>query len=530
MKKHISILLTLLCLAGWAHAQSFSGVWNPPTTQFGSTPNTNIEYRFTQTGDNLSGEIIHKKEGMKATVTGKLVNGVAAGTLNYDKHQFASLDQKFRLFTNPKDNTPTFMHESTKGAKVYGGKIFKNQTASKQLANQTQAVGSLQKGGFSAGSSAVVQQATASPKLGVAMAIIPKKTARDIGGYYRIVGLSDANGMKRNLFVNVRNFPDSKDRSKAYGEALILGNAYDIGSSDGRLFGYETNEDDVTVMFDPIYEQNIKNTTANGRIAIGSNGTFLVAPKLGYKMIKISQAEAERESKKLSATIKVRVDYKFIYVSGSYFWDKSVVNGMEGFWTGLDRALFGTGSIKATLEKSSGTVPVPSRGNLPERVFDIPQSRAVSSGFVRNYFESKNNLSWGQGSEGFGFYKFAKDSEIKLDANSGSTNAYIIPVNYKREFVVPRATLKGDTERLGIAINAHLTNKAKTGDVNFGNSNRKIFLHELNDLNKLTAAEKFLNRIIGTNQINNNPVYYMANTSKNSTTTSMVVFTVEVID
>ncbi|MFD2037356.1 hypothetical protein ACFSKL_21340 [Belliella marina] len=525
MKKYILIKLFLLVLVGMVQAQNFSGVWNAATVRDKTKVDTNIEYWLVQNGNTISGEVIHKKENMKATLTGTLTKGEVTGTLKYDKNQWASLDQKFRIFVRPNDNATMFMHESTKGARYFGGPIFKNQTLTNQQANQAQVATSMQKGSFSAGQQPVYQQATSTPKAGVAMALAPKPKmhARNIGGYYRIEGMTDANGTKRNLYVNVRNFPDNQDRSKAYGEALILGNAYGIGSQDGRLFGYETNEDDVTVMFDPIYEQNKKNTTANGRIAIGSNATYLVAPILSYKMVKISQAEADRESKKLSPTVKVRVDYKFIYISGSFYWPRSALNGVQVFWSSLDRSLYGTGNIKATLETSSSTTSLKSIGNLSERVFDIPKSRPIESGFKRYYFEKKNNLS----NNGFGFYKFAKDAELRNDANSGNTNPYIVQVDYKREFEVPRAALEGNTQRFGISVNAHLTNKAGTGDVVFGNMNRKVYLHELN---KLTEDEKKINRIVGTNEVNSNPIYYTANVKKYSNISAMVVFTIEIIE
>ncbi|WP_439487949.1 hypothetical protein [Algoriphagus sp.] len=533
MKKHIVIQIFLLMLAGIVQAQDFTGVYNPPTQQFGSTPDPNIEYRLTQSGNNLTGEIIHKKENMKATLTGTLANKEVNGTLKYDKNPWHSLDQKFRIFIRANDNAFMFMHESTKGARYYGGALIKNQTLTNQQANQAQAATSLQKGAFSAGSGVVAQQATSTPKAGVAIARAPasKKTARNIGGYYRIEGMSDASGTKRNLFVNVRNFPDNKDKSKAYGEALILGNAYGIGSPEGRLFGYETNEDDVTVMFDPIYEQNKKNTTAQGRIAVGSNGTYLVAPKLGYKMIKISQAEAERESKKLSATVKVRVDYKFIYVNDSFEWPKSALNSTQAFYSSFDRAIYGTGSIKATLETSSSTIQVKSVGNLPERVFDAPKSRPVSKGYKSYYFEKKNNLAWGRGKgSGYGFYKFAKDAEFAKPQNNTHTGEFLIEVGYKREFEVPRAALEGKDQRVGIQVSAHLSNAAGTGDITFGNMNRKVYLHELGVASKLSEEEKYVNYVMHEKKISTDPIYYTAGITRGPFLVTFVAFTVEIVE
>ncbi|WP_192348348.1 hypothetical protein [Algoriphagus sp. Y33] len=531
MKKQIYIQLILLFLAGWSQAQNFTGVWNASMVNDKSKVDPNIEYHLTQNGSTITGEIIHKKENMRATLTGTMANKEVTGTLKYDKNQWASLDQKFRIFIRANDNATMFMHESTKGARFYGGPIFKNQTLTSQQANKAQAATSLQKGAFSTGSGTVVQKATGTPKVGVQMATTPKKTARNIGGYYRIEGMTDASGTKRNLFVNVRNFPDSKDRSKAYGEALILGNAYGIGSTEGRLFGYETNEDDVTVMFDPIYENNTKNTKANGRIAIGSNGTYLVAPKLGYKMIKISQAEAERESKKLSATVKVRVEYKFIYVNDSFEWPKSALNSTQAFYSSFDRAIYGTGSIKATLETSSSTTPVKSVGNLSDRVFDAPKSRPVSKGYKSYYFEKKNNLAWGRGKgSGYGFYKFAKDAEFPKPQNNTHTGEFLIEVGYKREFEVPRAALEGKDQRVGIQVSVHLSNAAGTGDITFGNMRRKVYLHELGLESKLTEDEKRINYVMHEKRISKNPIYFIASVTKGPFLVTFVAFTVEIVE
>lgn len=523
MRKHIYLQLFLLFLAGWAQAQNVTGVWNAAMVNDKTKVDTNIEYHLTQTGNTVTGEIIHKKENMKATLTGTLANGEVTGTLRYDKNQWASLDQKFRIFIRPNDNATMLMHESTKGARFYGGPLFKNQTLTNQQASKAQAAQSLQKGAFSSGSGTVVQQSTAKPKVGVAMATTPKKPAKNIGGYYRIEGMTDANGTKRNLFVNVRNFPDPKDNSKAYGEALILGESYGIGSAKKKLFGYETNGDDITVMFDTIYELNKKNTMANGRI----EGVYLIAPKLGYKMIKVSQAEAERESKKLSATVKVRVDYKFIYIADSFEWPKSALNSTQAFYSSFDRAIYGTGSIKATLENPSSTIPVKSEGNLSERVFDIPKSSPISKGYKSYYFEKGNNLAWG---DGLRFHKFAKDAEFEKPKDDSHTGRFLVDVGYKREFVVPRSALEGKDQRFGIQVSAHLSNSAGTGDVTFGNMHRKIFLHELGAEGKLTEDEKMVNRINGSSQLNSTPTYYVASYKRNNRITAMVVFTVEVIE
>ncbi|SFU20147.1 hypothetical protein SAMN04489724_0252 [Algoriphagus locisalis] len=471
MQKHMYISLFLLFLAGWAQAQNYTGVWNAAMVNDKTKVDTNIEYHLTQIGNTVTGEIIHKKENMKATLTGTLANGEVTGTLKYDKNQWASLDQKFRIFIRPNDNATMFMHESTKGARYFGGPLFKNQTLTNQQASKAQAATSLQKGAFSAGSGTVVQQSTAKPKVGVAMATTPKKTARNIGGYYRIEGMTDASGTKRNLFVNVRNFPDSKDRSKAYGEALILGEAYGIGSSGGRLFGYETNGDDVTVMFDTIYELNKKNTMANGRI----EGIYLIAPKLGYKMIKISQAEAEKNSKATDYEYKVTVVGVLI---------------KSEFRESLPK-LYGNIRVNGILETRTDRKKVENNQKQSDLIWNV--SKAGSRPAQRNiksYQDKKKNLFFANGMKGVKFYKFSADVNPVEDT-------YFIPLELSRTFSVRPEWLSGENQRFMFEVYAELfDDSGAVLTYNFGKKTRGVYLHELDDFNKLWSSEKSANRVI----------------------------------
>ena len=503
MKKYILIKLLLLVLVGMVQAQNFSGVWNAATVRDKTKVDTNIEYRLVQNGNAVTGEVLHKKENMKAILTGTLTNGEVTGTLKYDKNQSASLEQKFRIFIRPNDNATMFMHESTKGARYFGGPIFKNQTLTNQQANQAQVATSMQKGSFSAAQQPVYQQATSTPKVGTAMAITPKakKTARNIGGYYRIEGMADANGTKRNLFVNVRNFPDTKDKSMAYGEALIIGERYGIGSSEGRLFGYETNEDDVTVMFDPIYEQNKKNTTAIGRVAGNSNSLYLVAPKLGYKMVKVSQAEAEAKSK--------ATDYEYkVTLIGILIKNESSLSPSP--------KLYGNIRVNGILETRTDRRKLKNTQNQSDLVWNVSKSASKSArSNIKSYQDKQKNLFFASGSRGLKFYKFSTD--IIGSNKYMNETSFFVPLELSRTFSVRSEWLSGVDQRFLFEVYAELFDDSGTiATLDFGKKTRRVYLHEANDFEKLWSSEKSANRSINSNsETGGNPVsapyYYQVN-------------------
>lgn len=512
----LKFLLTLLCLTwglvssaqqrGIDEKYNFSGSFNRVRgTQ-------SCLFTASQTGNKVVGRINFSNPRIQGNYTGTITNGVVHATITWVS---APDDLKKATFLRLQKFTDRNFPELS---------LFDNANYRTNNRVRSKIVYGLEKKVF--GSTSTTAQNNPS-----SVANSNTKAARDIGGYYRIEGMTDATGTKRNLFVNVRNFPDDKDKSKAYGEALIIGEAYGIGSPQGKLFGYETNGDNVTVMFDPIFEQNKKVTMANGRIVNTSGGMSLVAPRLAYRMVKVSQAEAERESKKLSPTVKVRVEYKFIYVNDSFEWPKTALNSTQTFYSSFDRAIYGTGSIKATLETSSSTTAIKSIGNLSERVFDAPKSRPVTKGFKSYYFEKKNNLAWGRGKgNGYGFYKFAKDAEFPKPHNDSHTGEFLIEMGYKREFEVPRASLEGKDQRVGIQVSAHLSNSAGTGDITFGNMHRKVYLHELGVTGKLSEGEKYVNNVKHENKISTDPIYYTASVTKGPFLVTFVVFTVEIIE
>lgn len=528
MKKHIYIQLFLLFLAGWAQAQNFTGVWNAAMVNDKSKADPNIEYHLTQNGNTVTGDIIHKKENMKATLSGTLANGEVTGTLKYDKNQWASLDQKFRIFIRPNDKATMFMHESTKGAKYFGGPLFKNQTLTNQQASKAQAIGSLQKGSF--GSGTVVQQATATPKVGVQMATTPKVRPRPMAGFYLVKGLYDAKGIKRDLYFEIKQYPNQEYKHTI--EARAIGNDYGItGDIHKRLFVGDVEGNNVTFLIANLYEKGKKLVNAEASIVGNDNSLYIKSPTVAYKLEKTNKGIAEREGIKLSPTVKVRVEYKFIYLPSSFRWDTDVLNVYHSLGKTLPIALYGTGNIRAHRETSSSSVELKNIGNLSARVFDIPASR-VANKHLKYYYDKNKNLSWGGGDRFhvYGFYKFAKDAEMK-SGDSDYSDPAIFPIERVREFEVNRAALEGKSERVVITVHYHLSNKLGSGDINFGNKERKVYLHELGNVSKLNETEKYNNDIFDSNDrrigVSLEPyIYYFIPSVKGP----LVAFTIEIIE
>lgn len=232
--------------------------------------------------------------------------------------------------------------------------------------------------------------------------------------------------------------------------------------------------------------------------------------------------------------VKVRVDYKFIYLESSLHWDKSFLNNAR-----IDKAsvqLYGTGSIRAFSETSSGSNEIKAIGNANARVFDIPKSR-VATKYNLHYYDSKKDRSWGgKYNKVLGFYSFARDAEIRKSVPEYSSPA-IFPVNKRLEFEVNRTALEGRTERVMIDGQAHLSNKILSGDATFGNIHRKVYLHEIANQSKLTKEEKIFNRKLeGKGHANagtlvDAPYYYFAiKRDKDNIPAVMIAFTVEIIE
>lgn len=513
------LMMTLLCMTwsfmsfaqqrGIDEKYNFSGSFNRVRgTQ-------SCLFTANQTGNKVVGRINFSDPRVQGNYTGTITNGVVHATITWVS---APDDLKKATFLRLQKFTGRDFPELS---------LFDNASYKTNNRVRPKIVYALEKKVF--GSTSTTAQNNPSS---VANSI--SKAARDIGGYYRIEGMTDATGTKRNLFVNVKNFPDNKDKSKAYGEALIIGEAYGIGSPQGKLFGYETNGDNVTVMFDPIFEQNKKVTMANGRIVNTSGGMSLVAPRLAYRMVKITKEIAEREGNKLNSMVTVRIDYKFIYVNESLAWwrNKSTLNHLSGDVNKLE--IYGTGDIKATSETASRTTGIPFLNNLNNRVFDIPSSRPFTK-YQRMYYDEQKKLAWG-GERAhllLGFFKFAKDAELPNPDKPGNA---IIPVNYKREFVVSKDALSPNTtNRVGIEVSTNLIQKRTSGDVQMGKAVRKIYLHELNDPNKLNIDDKMYNNIYNKDTKNpigmvEKPYYYIGISRGQISLHYLVMFTIEIIE
>ncbi len=378
--------------------------------------------------------------------------------------------------------------------------------------------------------------------------VSPIKDAKKIGGFYLIEGLVDAKGIKRDIYVEVKDIPNSSDRTKSMVVASIIGHTYDLGNSR-KFFQGTADGDNINVIIDLIFEQNIRTANAKGRVAELSTGLHLVAPKFNYPMKKVTEVIARSEGNKLSQTVKIRVDYKFIYLPSTAEWPQDFLKELSVIKPAL--ALYGTGSIRADRETASGSTQIKSVDNLADRVFDIPKSRVVEKG-ERFYFDSQKNLAWGKNKR---FYKFSKDAELDESYHQGDksvvradskgvavnpsaikeinnyTREYIIKVDFKREFIVNRAALEGKTERVAITAHSHLSHKLPVRDIVFGNKHRKVYLHELGVINKLNNKEKFQNDIhdadnkrIGVSL--DPPIYYFTDVDNGP----MIAFTIEIID
>jgi hypothetical protein len=279
-----------------------------------------------------------------------------------------------------------------------------------------------------------------------------------------------------------------------------------------------------------------------------------IRPKISYALEKKDFGAASRPQTPVAATnandkVRVRVDYKFIYLPSTAVWPKEFLSELKVVKPTL--ALYGTGSIRADRETASSTTEIKSVGNLPNRVFDIPKSRPTTKGF-RFYYDSKKNLSWGKNKR---FYKFSKDAEldatyqhsdkpvVRVDSKGVGVNPsaikeinnftpeYIIKVDFKREFLVNRAALEGKTERVLISAHSHLSHKLPVRDIVFGNQHRKVYLHELGVISKLNNKEKFQNDIhdadnkrIGVSL--DPPIYYFTNVDNGP----MIAFTIEILE
>ncbi|MCH7396708.1 hypothetical protein MM236_01860 [Belliella sp. DSM 107340] len=279
-----------------------------------------------------------------------------------------------------------------------------------------------------------------------------------------------------------------------------------------------------------------------------------IRPKIVYALEKKvfgneSPPKATAPTVNSNQTVRIRVEYKFIYLPSSAEWSKEFFNELKVVRPSL--ALYGTGSIRADRETASGTTEIKSVGNLPNRVFDIPKSRPTTKGF-RFYYDSKKNLAWGKNKR---FYKFSKDAEldetyqhsdkplVTVDKKGVGVNPstikeinnftpeYIIKVDFKREFIVNKAALEGKTERVLISAHSHLSHKLPVRDIVFGNQHRKVYLHELGEISKLNNKEKFQNDIHDANNRRigvslDPPIYYFTNVDNGP----MIAFTIEVLD
>lgn len=503
-KNKLKLMFTLLCVTwgfvstaqqrGIDEKYNFSGSFNRVRgTQ-------SCLFTANQTGNKVVGRINFSDPRVQGNYTGTITNGVVHATINWVS---APDDLKKATFLRLQKFTGRDFLELS---------LFDNANYKTNNRVRPKIVYALEKKVFGSASPTVQNNPSSTSTT---------KTARDIGAYYRIEGMTDANGKKRNLFVNVRNFPDNKDESKAYGEALIIGEAYGIGSPQGKLFGYETNGDNVTVMFDPIFEQNKKVTMANGRIVNTSGGMSLVAPKLAYRMVKISQVEAEKNSKDTNYEYKVTV-LGILIKNGS---------------NESPPKLYGNIRVNGILETRTDRKKVTNNQKQSDLVWNVSKSGSRSAQRnIKSYEDKKKNLFFGNGIKGVKFYKFNMDVNPIQDT-------YFVPLELSRSFSVRTEWLSGVDQRFMFEVYAELLDDS--GAVltyDFGKKTRGVYLHEIGDFNKLLSSEKSANRVINSrsdaegNAISV-PYYFQVNGSDEagigvfkSTKWSTVVFKIEKVE
>lgn len=482
----LKLMLTLLCLT-WCFVSSaqqrgidekynFSGSFNRVRgTQ-------SCLFTASQTGNKVVGRINFSNPRIQGNYTGTITNGVVHATITWVS---APDDLKKATFLRLQKFTDRNFPELS---------LFDNANYRTNNRVRPKIVYGLEKKVF--GSTSTTAQNNPS-----SVANSNTKAARDIGGYYRIEGMTDATGTKRNLFVNVRNFPDNKDKSKAYGEALIIGEAYGIGSPQGKLFGYETNGDNVTVMFDPIFEQNKKVTMANGRIVNTSGGMSLVAPKLAYRMVKVSQSEAEANSKVTDYEYKVTVIGILIN---------------NEFSTSSSPKLYGNIRVNGILETRTDRRKLKNNQNQSDLVWNVSKSASKSArSNIKSYQDKQKNLFFATGSRGLKFYKFSTDIIGSNKYRNGVS--VFVPLELSRTFSVRPEWLSGVDQRFLFEVYAELFDDSGTiATLDFGKKTRRVYLHEANDFDKLWSSEKSANRSINSNsEIDGNPVsapyYYQVN-------------------
>lgn len=284
MKKNklLQTLIVFLSL-GWtmgATAQTdrtfnaFGGTFKAQPNSSSASPQITV-FDIRQTQNRITGTIVSENPSKKGTLTGTVSNGVASGTITWV--QGATGEDKFNIIKDQRIQYPAFRY-----FKAGSNSAYLIHTMEEYSNPETVTMG---------------KRSTNS----IATHFI-KKEARKLAGYYRINGLMDVKGVKHDVYVEIKDFPNTNDKSKSKITAFIVGERYGLGTG-GRLLVGDVDEDNISVVIDVIFEEvNRRTDWAKGRIAWTNSGMVLVAPKQGYRMEKVTKALAEREGNKVTLT------------------------------------------------------------------------------------------------------------------------------------------------------------------------------------------------------------------------------------
>ncbi|TJZ63377.1 hypothetical protein FAZ15_03600 [Sphingobacterium olei] len=288
--------LILFLSLGWimgATAQTdrtfnaFGGTFKAQPNSSSASPETTVFY-IHQTQNRITGTVVSENPSRKGTLAGSVNNGIASGTITWT--QGASGDEKFNIIKDQRIQYLAFRYFKAGSNSAYLIHTMEQHSNLKALPDN---------GSTSTGSLSKLETVTMGKRStnSIANQLI-KKEARKIAGFYRIKGLMDVKGIKHDVYVEIKDIPNTADKSKSKVTAFIVGERYGLGTG-GRLFEGSVDEDDISVVIDVIYEEvNRRTSWAKGRIVWTNSGMALVAPKQSYRMEKVTKAIAERQGNK----------------------------------------------------------------------------------------------------------------------------------------------------------------------------------------------------------------------------------------
>ncbi|GGH21000.1 hypothetical protein FAZ19_15295 [Sphingobacterium alkalisoli] len=294
-KKILPSLILVLSL-GWTTGSTaqtdrtfnaFDGTYKAQPNSSSASPETTIFY-IRKTQNRITGTVVSENPNKKGTLAGSVNNGIASGTITWI--QGTTGEEKFNIIKDQRIQHLAFRYFKAGSNSAYLIHTMEEHSNLKALpANGSSSSSPTEK------RETVTMGKRSTNSIGDQLI---KKEARKIAGYYRIKGLMDIKGVPRDLYVEIKDFPNTADKSKSKVTAFIVGERYGLGTG-GRLFEGSVDEDDISVVIDVIYEEvNRRTSWAKGRVVWTNSGMALVAPKQSYRMEKVTKVLAERQGNK----------------------------------------------------------------------------------------------------------------------------------------------------------------------------------------------------------------------------------------